>query len=78
MRMTLNYTLKSHLTQSITTTELQIESCLSDINRLKNKNFLKDNIVYHNKTYLIIFQSSKSSFPKSNFNIKLGDGSICQ
>ena len=63
----------SFTTDSATTTELQIESCLCEVNYWMNKNFLKVN---HNKSNLIIFKSPTSSLPKSSLNVKFGDYSI--
>ena len=63
----------SFTTNSATTTKLQIESCLSEVNYWMNKNFLKVN---HNKSNLIIFKSPTSSLPKSSLNAKFGDCSI--
>ena len=63
----------SFTTDSATTTELQIESCLSEISYWMKKNFLKVN---HNKSNLIIFKSSTSSLPKSSLNVTFGDCSI--
>ena len=63
----------SFTTNSATTTELQIESCLSEINYWMKKNFLKVN---HTKSNLIIFKSPTSSLPKSSLNVKFGDCSI--
>ena len=63
----------SFTTDSATNTELQIESCLSEINYWMKKNFLKVN---HNKSNLIIFKSPTSSLPKFSLNVKFGDCSI--
>ena len=60
----------SFTTDLTTTTKLQIESCLSEVNYWMNKNFLKFN---HHKSNLITFNSPTSSLPKSSLNVEFGD-----